>query len=363
MIAALRRRARRILAIAWVELLQIRRDRTSLALIFTVPAMQLLLFGYAVDLDPHDIPIAIAGESAAGERIEQAILSTGYFRIVGQHLPPGCGERLLEQGQALIAIELPAEGSGTGPRVIADATDPATIRPALAALEARYWRETARATSLGFLPNVAVTWRYNPMGLTSWAIVPGLMGVVIMISMLMLGALTQVRERELGTWEALLATPADALDAFAGKLAPYIAIGSAQAATVLVLARLLFALPATGGVLSLIAATPLYAAGNLALGFAISTVARSQTQAIQGAVLFYLPSMLLSGFMFPFQGMPAWARWIGNLLPLTHFVRATRGVLLHGDGFAFVAAETAPIALFALLSLLAALACHRYRID
>ena len=363
MIASLRRRFRRVLALAWVELLQVRRDRTSLVLIFSVPAMQLLLFGYAVNLDPRNIPIAVSGDGRSSERLHQAIRATGYFTVVGEHLPPGDAERLLTKGRVLIAIELPAEDSGGEPRVIVDATDPAAVRPALAALEATYWREEARAASFGFLPAVDVEWRYNPKGLTTWTIVPALVGVIVMISMLMLGALAQVRERERGTWEALLATPVDGLDAFVGKLAPYMVIGSIQAVIVLVLARLLFALPVTAGVAALLVAIPLYAAGNLAFGFAISTLARNQAQAIQGAVVFYLPSMLLSGFMFPFEGMPPWARFLGNLLPLTHFIRATRGVLLRGEGIALVVREMSPIALFTLVALAAALACFRIRID
>ena len=184
-----------------------------------------------------------------------------------------------------------------------------------------------------------------------------------MISMLMLGALTLVRERERGSWESLLATPVDALDALIGKLSPYVVIGVAQGAVVVGLARLLFGLPVSGGIWALLGALPVYAAANLLLGFAFSALAESQMQAMQGAVFFYLPSMLLSGFMFPFQGMPGWARAIGVVLPLTHFVRATRGVLLKGEGGALVGHEMWPVALFALGAAALALAAYRRRLD
>jgi ABC-2 type transport system permease protein len=179
----------------------------------------------------------------------------------------------------------------------------------------------------------------------------------------MLGALTLVRERERGSWETLLATPVDAVDALVGKLAPYVLIGAVQAAVVIGVARLLFALPVTGPLWALLAAVPVYAGAHLILGFALSALAESQMQAIQGAVFFYLPSMLLSGFMFPFQGMPAWARIIGEALPLTHFVRAARGVLLKGEGAGLVAAEMWPVAAFALVATAAALVAYRRRLD
>jgi ABC-2 type transport system permease protein len=210
---------------------------------------------------------------------------------------------------------------------------------------------------------VNIEWLYNPEGRTAWTIVPGLAGVIVMISMLMMGALTLVRERERGSWEALLATPVDAIDALVGKLSPYVIIGTVQAGVVICIARWLFDLPVTGDLWPLLIAVPLYSAAHLIVGFAFSALADSQLQAIQGAVFFYLPSMLLSGFMFPFQGMPAWAQSIGQTLPLTHFVRATRGVLLRGEGASLVAREMAPVALFTLAAAALALMAYRRRID
>ncbi len=368
---AAERRLRRMMAVARIETLRLTRDRVAISLIALVPAVQIILFGYAVNLDPKNVPIAIAGSDASSvERAARVVGETGYFKIVGEALPSGAAERMVVAGQALVGIELPPspdEGEdGSAPvraRVVVDATDPGAVRPALAALETAYWQKRATTFSLDDRPSVDVDWLYNPQRRTAWTIVPGLVGVIVMISMLMLGALTLVRERERGSWESLLATPVDALDALVGKLSPYIVIGTVQGVVAVGLTQLLFDLPARGGIWALLAAAPVYATANLILGFAFSALAESQMQAMQGAVFFYLPSMLLSGFMFPFQGMPGWARGIGDVLPLTHFVSAARGVLLKGQDAAFVAQEMWPVALFGLVAAALALAAYRRRID
>jgi ABC-2 type transport system permease protein len=370
LLQSLRRRIRRMLAVARIEMLQLIRDPTTFSLILLVPAIQILLFGYAVNLDPRHVPIAIAGgQQRTEKRLSRTIESTGYFTIVGDGLKPGAAARMVMQGEALIGIELPAEdrlgaeAPVQDPKVIVDATDPSAVRPALAALERGYWQRVAELYAIGPVPAVKVEWLYNPSGRTAWTIVPGLAGVIVMISMLMLGALTLVRERERGSWETLLATPVDAFDALAGKLSPYIIVGAIQAASVIGVARLLFELPLRGDLIALLLAVPLYSAANLILGFGFSALVNSQLQAIQVAVFFYLPSMLLSGFMFPFEGMPRWARAIGEMLPLTHFVRATRGVLLKGDGAPVVMHEMMPVALFALCATILALFAYRRRLD
>ncbi len=368
---ATERRLARVLAIARIETLRLVRDRVAISLIAMVPAVQIVLFGYAVNLDPKNVPIAIAGgDGASMGRAVQIIGETGYFDIIAEGLPPGSAARMVAAGRTLVGIELPPplddEEPANGPmraRVIVDAADPAAVRPALAALESAYWRTRAASFSLDEGAPIDVDWLYNPQRRTAWTIVPGLVGVIVMISMLMLGALTLVRERERGSWGTLLATPVGALDALVGKLSPYVVIGTAQGLVVVGIARMLFDLPARGGVWALLAVAPVYAAANLILGFAISALAESQMQAMQGAVFFYLPSMLLSGFMFPFQGMPAWARAIGEVLPLTHFVRAARGVLLKGQDVALVAQEMWPVALFGLAATALALAAYRRRID
>jgi len=366
----IRHRVARILAVARIETLHLTRDRTTISLILVVPAIQLVLFGYAVNLDPKDVPIAIAREyDGAVDRLHRTIAETGYFSILADGLEAGRAERMVAEGRALVGIEIPRldyfdpDVPPEKPKIVVDATDPAAVRPALAALQIAYWRGAAQTHEGGPAPALDVEWLYNPAGRTAWTIVPGLAGVVVMISTLMLGALTLVRERERGSWETLLATPVEAVDALVGKLAPYLVVGAVQAAVVVGAARLLFALPVTGALWALLAAVPLYAGAHLVLGFALSALAESQMQAIQAAVFFYLPSMLLSGFMFPFQGMPAWARTIGQALPLTHFVRATRGVLLKGAPASFVASEMLPVALFALVAGAAALAAYRRRIE
>jgi ABC-2 type transport system permease protein len=348
-----------MMAVARIETLRLARDRVAISLIALVPAVQIVLFGYAINLDPKDVPIAIAGSNGPlVERAARIVGETGYFKIIGEGLPSGAAERMVATGRALVGIELAPsadeEGSDDAParaRVVVDATDPGAVRPALAAF------------SLDDGAYIDVDWLYNPQRRTAWTIVPGLVGVIVMISMLMLGALTLVRERERGSWEALLATPVDALDALIGKLSPYVVIGTVQGVVAVGIAELLFDLPATSGIWSLLAAAPVYATANLILGFAFSALAESQMQAMQGAVFFYLPSMLLSGFMFPFQGMPSWARAIGEALPLTHFVRAARGVLLKGEGGALVAHEMWPVTLFALAAAALALALYRRRLD
>ncbi len=360
-----------MMAVARIETLRLLRDRVAISLIALVPAVQIALFGYAVNLDPKNVPIAIAGSDASSvERTARIVGETGYFTIVGKALSKGTAERMVVAGHALVGIELPpspdeqeATGIPAPARVIVDATDPGAVRPALAALEMTYWRKRATTFSLDEGAFVNIDWLYNPQRRTAWTIVPGLVGVIVMISMLMLGALTLVRERERGSWESLLATPVDALDALIGKLSPYVVIGATQGAVVVGLAHLLFGLPASGGIWVLLGALPLYAAANLLLGFAFSALAESQMQAMQSAVFFYLPSMLLSGFMFPFQGMPGWARAIGEVLPLTHFVRATRGALLKGDGGALIGYEMWPVALFAVAAGAFALAAYRRRLD
>jgi len=368
---AAERRLRRMMAVARIETLRLTRDRVAISLIVLVPAVQIVLFGYAVNLDPKNVPIAIAGSDGTSvERVARIVGETGYFKIIGEALPSGAAERMVVAGQALVGVELPPppdeEEVGRPPvraRVVVDATDPGAVRPALAALETAYWQKRATTFSLDDRPSVDVDWLYNPQRRTAWTIVPGLVGVIVMISMLMLGALTLVRERERGSWESLLATPVDALDALVGKLSPYIVIGTVQGVVAVGLAQLLFDLPVRGGIWALLAAAPVYATANLILGFAFSALAESQMQAMQGAVFFYLPSMLLSGFLFPFQGMPGWARGIGEVLPLTHFVRAARGVLLKGQDAALVAQEMWPVALFGLVAAALALAAYRRRID
>jgi ABC-2 type transport system permease protein len=361
---ALGSRLRRWQAVARIELLYLMHDRPTLAIIVLVPALQILLFGYAVRLDPRDVTIAIARDRAEPEGpLVHAIADTGMFRLVADGLAPGEAAHKVQQREALVGVELPSsesttdEGPTPRPRAIIDGTDPQTVRPAVLALEAALLRHTLVNTSLGH--GVQVEWLYNPEGRTIWATAPGLSGVIVMITMLLLGALTLARERERGTWEGLLATPVSGADAMIGKLSPYLVLGTAQAGIVLAVAHGLFELPVRGQIATFLWAAALLALAHLVLGFALSALARTQVQAIQAAVMFYLPSMLLSGFIFPFTGMPRWAQMLGEALPLTHFVRVARGVLLRGDGGAMVVAEMWPVAIFAVVA--AGFATYAYR--
>jgi ABC-2 type transport system permease protein len=367
---SIRLRMRRWYAIARLEILHLIRDPSSLSLIVMVPAVQVVLFGYAVNLNPRNVPIAIARETAEPEgTLRRAIAEVGYFHVIGDGLAPGEAWRLVVQRQAMIGIELPPPTDAPNPnvstavRVIIDASDPAAVRPAALALESQLWRHRSSTPRLNTASPVRVEWLYNPQGLTSWAIAPALAGVIVMISMLMLGALTLVRERERGTWEGLICAPVSGLDAMLGKLTPYVLLGIGQAGIVWAISHWLFDMPIRGKLVPLGLATALLALAHLVTGFSLSALARTQLQAIQAAVFFYLPSILLSGFMFPFTGMPRWAMWLGETLPLTHFIRAARGVLLRGERGDYVALEMWPVAVFTVLVGALAMFVYRRRLE
>lgn len=358
---------RRARAIARLETLRLRHDRTSLALVFSVPALQVLLFGGAIDVNPTQVSLAIAGAPQSGA-LTEAIAETGKFRIVADGLPTGAAEHAVRAGQALVGLErapppqteADADAPARPARLVVDGTDPLAVGAAVAALESRYLRERlATAGPVGAAAPV-VEWLYNPARRTAWTLMPALAGAIVMISSLLLGALSLVREREGGHWEMLLASPATATDLIAGKLAPYLLIATLQAAAVLLLAHAVFGVPFAGAVGTLLLCTPLFALAHLLLGFAISAAAATQVQAIQGAVFFYLPCMLLSGFLFPYSAMPGWARALGAALPLTHWTAASRAALLRGEGPGAILARFLPVALFALVAgLLARAACGR----
>jgi len=260
-------------------------------------------------------------------------------------------------GDVIVAIEMSDENN---PRLIADLSDPIAVRPAVLGLQATLLRNAGLAL---WDADSSIQWLYNPQGKTSWAIVPGLIGVVVMISMLMLGALSLVRDREQGSWESLLATPVTALDALIGKLLPYFLLSGVQATGVALIAHYLLGVPLRGGLIDLIGIALLLAAAHLVLGFGLSALARNQMQAVQGAVFFYLPSMLLSGFMFPFASMPHWARGIGEALPLTHFVRASRALMLRGSSSHYIWTEMRGVVAFTVIMSFIALFCYRRRLN
>jgi ABC-2 type transport system permease protein len=359
-------RGQRICAVMRIEVLRLWRDRPTLSLIFAVPAIQILLFGAAVNLNPTGLTLAIApSASVETALVRQAAQNTGYFKSIIV-VPSQTATQTVRDGKAKLAIEWSEQGAA---RLVVDASDPAAVRPAALALAGELQKTAASsfAESMGVSGAAeqlnrgapSLVWLFNPQASTTWAITPPLVGVVVMISMLLLGALTLVREREQGYWETLLATAVDGADALVGKLAPYVLLGVIQAAIVVASAHWFFGVPVVGSLTLLLAAAALLAAAHLLLGFLLSALAQTQLQAIQAAVFFYLPSMLLSGFMFPFEGMPIWAQRIGECIPLTHFVRVARALMLRGADFGWVVLEMVPVAICAALAAFFALLVYR----
>jgi ABC-2 type transport system permease protein len=353
-----------------------RRDRLTFAMIVGIPILQLILFGFAINSDPRSLPLAVlsADTSIYSRTFVRALENTGYFTIVRNVTTEEEAERALALGTVQFVLTIPASFSrelsrGERPVLLmeADASDPAATSNALAALLTLNQTALARDLegTLSALQPVAppfevrVHRRYNPEGITQYNIVPGLIGTILTMTMVMMTALAMTRERERGTMENLLATPVRPLEVMTGKILPYIVVGYVQVTIILAAAKLLFHVPMVGSLALLSAAVILFIAANLAVGFTFSTLARNQLQAMQMAFFFFLPSILLSGFMFPFRGMPEWAQWIGEALPLTHFLRILRGILLKGSGPADIAPNVWPIALFLLVA--ATVALRRYR--
>ncbi|MBL8540687.1 MAG: ABC transporter permease [Burkholderiales bacterium] len=366
----------RITAMLAKEFIQLRRDRLTFAMMIGIPLLQLVLFGYAINTDPKHLPTAVlsADESPFSRTFVRALENSGYFRIVESVESEAEADRLLAMGEVQFVVSIPenfsrklARGERPVLLVEADATDPAATSNALAALLSLNQTALNRDLegSLGHLRNdpppfeVRVQRRYNPEGITQYNIVPGLMGVILTMTMVMMTSIAVTRERERGTLENLLATPVKPAEVMAGKIFPYIIIGYVQVALILLAAIVLFDVPFLGSLTLLSFALVLFMAAHLSVGFTFSTIAKNQMQAMQMTFFFYLPSLLLSGFMFPFRGMPAWAQWIGEVFPLTHFLRIVRGILLKGNGLTEITPNLWPIALF--LTVVATIALHRYR--
>lgn len=370
----------RLIAILLKELRQVRRDRLTFGMMVAVPIVQLILFGFAINSDPKHLPLAVVvmDQSEHTRSFVAGLENSGYFEVTHRPATAQQADELLAQGRVQFVLVVPSDFTrrllrGDKPAMLlaADATDPSATRNAIAAL-AQIGRQSLTRDLTG--PHAAlrpaetpfdlrVQRRYNPEGVTAYNVVPGLIGVILTMTMVMMTSLAMTRERERGTMENLLATPATPLEVMLGKIAPYILIGYVQVAVVLVVARLLFDVPMVGSLWLLSSVLVLFIAANLAVGFTFSTIARSQLQAMQLTFFFFLPSMLLTGFMFPFRGMPRWAQWIGEALPLTHFLRVVRGILLKGNEAAQILPELWPIALFMLVAGAVALARYRQTLD
>jgi ABC-2 type transport system permease protein len=365
----------RLWAMLLKEFNHMRRDRTTLGMMIGVPLIQLTLFGYAINTDPKALPTAIyAAENTVYTRdFTAAMVNTGYFKIV-TGADGADVDRMLTRGQVQFAVTIPPNFSrdlllGKTPKVLveADATDPVATGSAISALS--QIRLTALARDLkgvGSSPRepepsfeVIVHRRYNPENITQYNIVPGLMGVVLTMTLVMITALAVTRENERGTMENLLSMPVRPAEVMLGKILPYVIVGYVQAAIILICTAFLFSVPVEGSVMLLSSATILFMVANLAVGFTFSTIAQNQLQAVQMTFFFFLPSLLLSGFMFPFRGMPEWAQVIGEVLPLTHFLRIARGILLKGSSFGDIAADLLGILAFVIVA--SAIALTRYR--
>lgn len=370
----------RLWAILVKEFVQMRRDRLTFAMMIGIPLLQLVLFGFAINADPRRLPagVLLADRGPWGRTLLQAIRNSSYYDFVQLMNTEDEAERALARGEVLFVVSIPENFSrdllrGDRPALLVevDATDPAATSNAVSSLTALMdiaWQNDLKGPlqSLAASPGpveLRVHARYNPEAITPYNIVPGLMGVVLTLTMILITALAITRERERGTMENLLSMPTRPFEVLIGKILPYIIVGYVQVGLILLAARYLFHVPMAGNLGLVLAATLLFIAANLAVGITFSTVARNQLQAMQMTFFFFLPSLLLSGFAFPFRGMPLWAQFLGEALPLTHFLRIVRGILLKGNGWDDVANEFWPIALFAAVALAVAVARYRQTLD
>jgi ABC-2 type transport system permease protein len=367
---------RRFWAVVVKEFIQMRRDRVTFAMMIGIPLLQLILFGYAINSDPKHLPTAIysADNSVFSRTIVWGLRNSSYFDISREAKSEADIQKLLTRGEVQFAVEIPVDFSrkllrGEKPDLLleADATDPSAVGYAIAAINILTTTVLDRdltgplAKLRGSTPpfNLVTHQHYNPENITQYNIVPGLMGVMLTMTMIIITALAITRERERGTMENLLSTPARPGEVMVGKIIPYITVGYIQVFLILLASKFLFNVPIVGSVLLLLVLTFLFIVANLAVGITFSTIAKNQLQAVQMAFFFFLPSLLLSGYMFPFRGMPGWAQDIGEVLPLTHFLRVVRGILLKGNGLVEVAPDLWPIALFLVVML--AIGIKRYR--
>ena len=367
-------------AIVRKEFLQLRRDRVTFAMIVGIPIIQMALFGYAINTDPKHLDTAIisADNTDITRTFIWAMKNSSYFKFVGELPNEAAGREALDQGKVLFVVNIPAGFTRQLLRherpallVEADATDPTAAGNALFALngitQSVIQKElTGPLASLaGTAPpfQVQVHRLYNPDGVTQYNVVPGLMGVILTLTMVMMTGLAITRERERGTMENLLAMPATPIEVMTGKLVPYIGIGLLQSTIILLAARFVFHVPFFGNIGAVYLVALLFVAANLTVGITLSSLAQNQLQAVQLTVFYFLPNILLSGFMFPFQGMPTWAQWLGNLLPLTYFNRLIRGIMLKGNGWANSWPSVWPMIVFTLVVMTVAVTTYRRTLD
>ncbi|MGH8558825.1 MAG: ABC transporter permease [Methylococcales bacterium] len=342
------------------EFIQLKRDRLTFGMIIGIPIMQLLLFGFAINSDPKHLPTAVlvAETGPFARDYIAAMLNSDYFELAGSVDSEREADRLLDQGDIQFVVTFPAgferaliRNERPALLVEVDATDPIAAGGAISVLN-HLGDDVFSADLPGYRPStpqlidLRVHKRYNPEGISAYNIVPGLLGVILTMTMVLMTGLAMTREKERGTFENLLATPATPFEVMTGKIVPYIMIGLIQVTLILIAARWIFGVPMLGSLSLLYAVVLIFICANLTLGITFSSIARNQLQAMQLTFFFFLPSILLSGFMFPFRGMPGWAQIVGNVLPLTHFLQLVRGILLKGNGLTMLFAHIWPILAF-----------------
>ena len=370
----------RLFAMVRKEFIQMRRDRLTFGMMIGIPMIQLILFGFAINSNPKHLPTAVyaADNSVFSRTLVWGLRNSSYFDITREAHGPAEINNLLAEGTVQFAVTIPVDFSrkllrGEKPDLLleADATDPSAVGFAQAAvsqlattvINRDLTGPLAKLRSSAPPFNIVSHQHYNPESISQYNIVPGLMGVMLTMTMIIITGLAITRERERGTMENLLSTPVHPGEVIVGKIVPYIMVGYVQVALVLLAAKFLFDVPFIGSVPLLVALTFLFIVANLAVGITFSTIAKNQLQAVQMAFFFFLPSLLLSGYMFPFRGMPGWAQDIGECLPLTHFLRVVRGILLKGNGLAECAPDLWPIALFVAVMLFIGIKRYRQTLD
>jgi ABC-2 type transport system permease protein len=362
------------------EFVQLRRERITFAMVLGIPIVQILLFGYAINTDPKNLPTAIiaADRSEFTRSYLAAMKTTGYFNIVGELPDEEAGRVALARGDVQFVLNIPADFTrrllrGERPAMLleADAADPSAIATAVGSVQQLVYSVSTKElkgplSRLASGPpafEVRLHKQYNPEGITQRNIVPGLMGVILSMTMVMMTGLAITRERERGTMENLLATPVNPLEVMTGKIVPYIFIGVVQATIILLAARYLFDVPVVGSLFALYTVIFVFVTASLTVGITLSSLAQNQLQAMQLTFFYFLPSILLSGFMFPFRGMPAWAQAVGSVIPMTYFNRLSRGILLKGNTFGDLWPDLWPLLAFTTVLMVIAVRTYRRTLD
>jgi ABC-2 type transport system permease protein len=370
----------RLYAVFVKEFLQLMRDRPTLGMIVGIPLLQLTLFGFAINTDPKHLPTAliVQDDGPLARSIVSALRATDYFAIKHAARNSSDADRLIRSNEAQFIIEIPPDfdrrlvhGERPAVLLVADATDPTATVGAIAGANGAMTSALRRELTgpLAFLAQgpapfeLRIQERYNPAGETRRNIVPGLIGTILTMTMLIYTSLSVTKEIERGTMESLLSMPVRPVEIMLGKILPYVVVGAVQMAIVLVVATVFFRVPIVGSLATLVPLTLLFIVANLSMGYTFSTIASNQMQAFQMSFMFFLPSMLLSGFLFPFRGMPDWAQDLGSLLPLTHYLRIVRSVMLKGSNFSELSADAGALALFTLVAMTVAIMRFRQTLD